>query len=530
MKSYSRTLIPLLFYEENEEITVRNINTLKRFWNSTHLEKLIEYLHDGSLERFFFALRKDSLTHLIAELKSNGIPELDILNRIGSQLGFDPITTEKIEKEKFIKDNVSLKEILCQKGDVKLLPGEWRAENLDVSISEPLAITGSGKEKTLLYIDKLNICAQDKLIFEGLTFKLLKATAEIKVKSGEVLFKDVDFSGIKLIIEGGKVITEDCVFENLPDSAIEIEKEGHYESRGKIEFINIPPESQIRVLGFDIRWEKDISLQCDKREEIYSKILKQTRNLKKILEKTSDNKSIFISLPQGTYDLDKQTFKNKKVTLKGEGEVLITGLFTIESSEIVLENIKFETISVEKSRVLITKCAGKHIYGKNSQITIENSEIHENKSYGIMVKDNSTLKIDRSKIYENGRWSPQICVSNSTVEINSSQIYNSKGGQGIKIHDSQITILGSKIYKNGDGISQVDIYGQSVVKIKDTEIFKCLFYGLFSAHGIYIDSATSVVELENVKTWSNVLGLRCKEKGTKVIIKNCTFEDGTSGV
>ena len=438
---------------------------------------------------------------------------------------------EKIKKEKkFIKDNVSLKEILSQKGDVKLLPGEWRAENLDVSISKPLAITGSGKEKTLLYIDKLTICVQDKLIFEGLTFKLLKDTGEIKVKSGEVLFKDVDFSGIKLSIEGGKVITEDCVFENLPNSAIEIEKEGRYESKGKIEFINIPPESQIRVLGLDIRWEKDISLQCDKREEIYSKILKQTRNLKKILEKISDNKSIFISLPQGTYDLEEQTFKNKKVTLKGEGEVLITGLFTIESSEIVLENIKFETISAEKSRVLITKCAGKHIHGKNSQITIENSEIHENESYGIKVEDNSTLKIDRSKIYENGRWSPQIYVSNSTVEINSSQIYNSKGWQGIEIHDSQITILGSKIYKNGDGISQVDIYGQSVVKIKDTKIFKCLFYGLFSAHGIYIDSATSVVELENVKTWSNVIGLRCKEKGTKVIIKNCTFEDGTSGV
>jgi len=301
MIEYSRTLVPLWFNDGNEEFPVRSIEDLKRFWLPAHIEKIIEYLHDGSFERFFFALRKDELTQLIVDLKWKGTPDLEIVNEVGSRLGFEPLATLETERD-FIKTTVPLEEVFSQKGELKLLPGEWTAQNLNVIINEPLTIRGSAKEKTLLHTGNLNINAKDRLILEDLTFKALRDTGEIRVKEGEVVFKNVDFSGVKLSIEGGKAITEDCYFENLNPVAIEISEKGDYESRGEINFYNVPPNSQIRVMGTDIRWEKDITLHHDKEEEIYSLLLRQGVDyFKVVIEKIPDKKSLNPSIK--TWDI-----------------------------------------------------------------------------------------------------------------------------------------------------------------------------------------------------------------------------------
>jgi hypothetical protein len=684
MVEYSRTLVPLWFNDGNEEFPVRSIEDLKRFWNSAHIEKIIEYLHDGSFERFFFALRKDELTQLIVELKWKGTPDLEIVNEVGSRLGFEPLATLETERD-FIKQTVPLEEVFSQKGELKLLPGEWTAQNLNVIINEPLTIRGSGNQKTLVHTGNLSINANGELILEDLTFKAMGDTGEVRVKEGEVIFKNVHFSGVKLYIEGGKAITEDCCFENLNPVAIEISEKGDYESRGKIDFCNVPPNSQIRVRGIDIRWEKDITLHHNKEEEIYSLLLRQGVDLKEVIEKIPDKKGIILPLELlGTYNLDGYTIKNKKLILKREVVSIfydwsiypdIIGLVNIEDSEVTFENIQFEGISAKGSNVVFNNCKGKKIQGITSQITINGSEIHGNKGNGIMVEENSTLKIKDSKVYKNGTESQsysQIYVENSKAEISTSLVYNSKGGAGIygkasqitinsseiygnkergieveensiltikdsrvyengeegqnypqiwvenskaeistafvynskdgngisgiasqitinssevhgnkgrgisveenstleiedtKVYEndwrgiygkaSQITITnsevyghssngiyifnstlimeGSQVYKNGYNVSQIDIYGKSVVKIKNSMIYEAKGGAIFSGlpYGIYISNSASKVELENVKTWGNSSGLKCNQYGTSVLIKNCEFKDGTIGL
>jgi hypothetical protein len=599
MIEYSRTLVPLWFNDGNEEFPVRSIEDLKRFWLPAHIEKIIEYLHDGSFERFFFALRKDELTQLIVDLKWKGTPDLEIVNEVGSRLGFEPLATLETERD-FIKPTVPLEEVFSQKGELKLLPGEWTAQNLNVIINEPLTIRGSAKEKTLLHTGNLNINAKDRLILEDLTFKALRDKGEIRVKEGEVVFKNVDFSGVKLSIEGGKAITEDCYFENLNPVAIEISEKGDYESRGEINFYNVPPNSQIRVMGTDIRWEKDITLHHDKEEEIYSLLLRQEGDyFKEVIEKTPDKKVLILPLKPGTYNLNEYTIKNKTLTLKGREGVNIIGSINIEDSKVTFENIQFENVSAQGSEVVFNNCKGKEIQGKASQITINGSEIHGNEGNGINVKENSTLKINDSKVYENGTSYSQIYIENSMAEIVNSLVYNSKGGNGIYGKASQITINGSEIhgnrkngivveensiltikdskvyknawrgiygkasqimitnsgvyghnsngiyisdstlvmegsqvYKNGYDVSQIDIYGKSEVKIKNSMIYEAKKGGdIFSPqYGIYISNSASKVELENVKTWGNYSGLKCKQYGTSVLIKNCEFKDGTTGL
>jgi len=550
MIEYSRTLVPLWFNDGNEEFPVRSIEDLKRFWLPAHIEKIIEYFHDGSFERFFFALRKDELTQLIVDLKWKGTPDLEIVNEVGSRLGFEPLATLETERD-FIKPTVPLEEVFSQKGELKLLPGEWTAQNLNIVVNKPLTIIGSGNQKTLIHTGNLNINAKDRLIVEDLTFKALRDTGEIRVKEGEVIFKNVHFSGVRLYIEGGKAITEDCLFENLSEAAIEISGEGYWESRVKIDFSNVPPNAQIMVNGIVIHWKKDIALHHDK-EDIYTLLLKQEGDLKVLIEKIPDKKAITLPLKSGTYNLDGYTIKNKTLTFKGLGEVNIIGSINIEDSEVTFENIQFEAISAKGSKVVFKNCKGKGIYGKSSQIMINGSEIYGNKGNGINVKENSTLEIKDSKVYENGtagQYYHQIWVESSKAEISNSLVYNGINGTGIYGKVSQITINSSEIHGNkGNGIvvkensiltikdSRVyengtarDNYPQIWVENSKAEISNSLIYHSKHGPGIYVISG-SKVELINVKTWGNSYGLKYNEYGTSVLIENCEFKDGKTGL
>ena len=188
---------------------------------------------------------------------------------------------------------------------------------------------------------------------------------------------------------------------------------------------------------------------------------------------------------------------------------------------------------------------------------INGSEIHGNVGRGIKVVENSTLKIKDSRVYENGTKGQsysQIYIENSEADISTSLVYNSIDGtgiygiasqititnsevyghysNGIYISDSTLVMEGSQVYKNGYDVSQIDIYGKSVVKIKNSMIYEAKKGGdpFCSQYGIYISNSASKVELENVKTWGNDSGLKCNQYGTSVLIKNCEFKDGTTGL
>jgi len=221
--------------------------------------------------------------------------------------------------------------------------------------------------------------------------------------------------------------------------------------------------------------------------------------------------------------------------------------------QIWVENSKAEIVN---SLVYDSK-GGTGIYGTASQIMINGSEIHGNEGRGIKVVENSTLKIKDSRVYENGTKGQsysQIYIENSEADISTSLVYNSIDGtgiygiasqititnsevyghysNGIYISDSTLVMEGSQVYKNGYDVSQIDIYGKSEVKIKNSMIYEAKKGGdpFCSQYGIYISNSASKVELENVKTWGNDSGLKCNQYGTSVLIKNCEFKDGTTGL
>lgn len=155
MDLIGRAKIPLIFMKEGEEVIVKDIKSLKEFWKAEHLEKLIEYLHDGRLEQFFFALREDEISNMIQTLLKHKKSDLDILNEVGKNLNFNIIEAEEIKDEKvFINKDTRFEDIFAQ-NDIeikKLLPGEWQSESFNAKIDRFLKIDGSGKEKTLIKI------------------------------------------------------------------------------------------------------------------------------------------------------------------------------------------------------------------------------------------------------------------------------------------------------------------------------------------------------------------------------------------
>jgi hypothetical protein len=215
-------------------------------------------------------------------------------------------------------------------------------------------------------------------------------------------------------------------------------------------------------------------LHHDKEEEIYSLLLRQGVDyFKEVIEKTPDKKVLILPLKPGTYNLNEYTIKNKTLTLKGREGVNIIGSINIEDSKVTFENIQFENVSADRSKVVFNNCKGKGIYGTASQITINGSEIHGNKGNGICVKENSTLKIKDSRVYENGTKGQsyhQIWVENSEADISTSLVYNSKGGTGIWGKASQITINGSEIHGNGG--RGIEVVENSTLEIKDSRVYE----------------------------------------------------------
>jgi|GEM_PF-1936089 len=556
MSKIGRALIPLIFKDGEKEVRVKDIESLRDYWRKEHLDKLIEYLHDGRLEGFFHALRMDEVKKEIKRLMDDGRPDLDILNEVGKILGFSPIEGEELYEEKAIlKEGTLLDEVfsLKDKTTVKLLPGEWKTERLEAVIDQSFRIEGSGNKKTVIQLGELFIDGKERLEIEELCFRNESREGVIRVRGGEVIFREVFFSGVRIVIDGGKVVTEDCHFENLNTAIIEITQKGAiYESKGRMELYDVPKNSQIRCLNVDIGWEKDIILNSN---PPYTFLLKSGIDLKTIIEMASNGDTIIIPSTLKECNLHEFTIKDKEITIRGEETVSLLGSIKIEDSDVTFEDIIFEGVLVEGSKVLFKKCDGRGIYGEASEITINGSKIHGNEGNGIIVTENSILNIKNSKIYENGTKGknyPQIWIGNSKAEIDNVEVYNSKGSSGIYGKASEIMINNSRIYgnpsngiyvlrsilvvnsssiyRNGYEVSQIDIYGASKVKIKDTNIYECIDVGLFqSAYGIYIESSASTVELENVKTWLNAAGIKCNEYGTSVKIKNCNFKDGTCG-
>jgi hypothetical protein len=249
-------------------------------------------------------------------------------------------------------------------------------------------------------------------------------------------------------------------------------------------------------------------------------LLEKEGDLKVVIEKIPDKKAITLPLKSGTYNLNGYTIKNKTLTFKGLGEVNIIGSINIEGSEVIFENIQFEYIKAEESKVVFNKCKGKKVIGKASQININESEIHGNEGNGINVKKNSILTIKDSKVYENGTSRdnyPQIWVENSKAEIINSNVYNSKSGDGIFGKASQITINSSEIHGNeGNGIV---VKENSTLTIKDSRVYK---NGISRDNYPQIWVENSKAEISNSLVYDSIRGDGIKvESGSESRTNKC---------
>lgn len=187
----------------------------------------------------------------------------------------------------------------------------------------------------------------------------------------------------------------------------------------------------------------------------------------------------------------------------------------------------YPQIVIEKSKGTIKDAkiyegTGTGLDCSNSAINVTNTYIFKNIANGILIRDNSTVRLELIGIYQNGNQEgpyPQIAIEKSKVEIKTSTIYSGINNYGININYSNVYIYECLIYQNKYG--GIKIYDNSIVEVENTKIFENGY-----ADGIGIYKNTSKAKLKNVNTWGNKWGLRYNVKENVNII-NCDFKDGT---
>ncbi|MCS7308555.1 MAG: hypothetical protein NZ526_08425, partial [Aquificaceae bacterium] len=82
-----RALIPLILKDGDKEVQVKEVEELKRLFNTENLPRLLSDLDSGKLEQFFFAKRLDHIKEKIAQMRQNGEDAIEILNYVAEQIG-----------------------------------------------------------------------------------------------------------------------------------------------------------------------------------------------------------------------------------------------------------------------------------------------------------------------------------------------------------------------------------------------------------------------------------------------------------
>ncbi|MDW8136560.1 MAG: hypothetical protein RMI74_07210, partial [Thermodesulfobacterium sp.] len=132
---FGRVLIPLILKDSDKEIQVREIEELKRLFNTENLPRLLSALDSGRLEQFFFAKRLDHIKEKIAQMRQNNEDAIEILNYVAEQIGAGKLSlsfkraSERSLTENFTEENQELYLILSSysltessiKGNKKLI-------------------------------------------------------------------------------------------------------------------------------------------------------------------------------------------------------------------------------------------------------------------------------------------------------------------------------------------------------------------------------------------------------------------------
>lgn len=394
-----------------------------------------------------------------------------------------PIFSEKEVKEDFYQENAKLVIKNCK---ITFKKVEFYGVDIYLVNSKALFIE-CNIEKGL--IDS----SHSELFFSNVNFKekLISSDSLLNIENSK--FSD-RFSGLILQnsnfkmnkVTSENILAEIGIFAN--NSKGEIVNSRIYGNLSGIRSINssimIKNSTVSRCKAYAIISEEKSNIEIleseifnnSKESEDYSQILVKNSSIKLIKSK------IFRGFGSGITALDSH------INLE-ETEIKENSLFgvLIKKSRFEIINSRLEkNVAIKRGipqllfdssagRVFNTKICynpGEGIRCRNSNLTMESSEIFENQRYGVIITENSKCKITKSDFYKNGTQGEnysQLFSEYSDIELSNSSVYQGCG-KGVYSENSVIIIRNTKIYENlKEGLW---IVGSTNAEIYNLEICK----------------------------------------------------------
>ncbi|MCX7947402.1 MAG: hypothetical protein N2504_02285, partial [candidate division WOR-3 bacterium] len=188
---FGRILVPLIFKDEDKEITVKTIPQLKEVFKAKFYFQLVEYLHNRRLEKLFFALGMDDIKEKIEKLKEEKKEDIVILNEIAKILGFEPLPENLSNSVKFAEKPNLLEEISNQDQSITLSLNKHFLKSKEIELKGSKIFKGRNIENTELEIEADVIKGKESLVFKNLTLIINK---EIIFEG----FREVEFRNVKI--------------------------------------------------------------------------------------------------------------------------------------------------------------------------------------------------------------------------------------------------------------------------------------------------------------------------------------------
>lgn len=532
-----RTLVPLTFSNDEREIVIRDIGTLREIFKKEFYAQLVAYLHNRRLERFFFALGMDEIKETIEKLRDSGESDLEIINKIAELIGAEPISIEISDSLNFVRHSNLLYELTDTDQELRLILSSYflRASELhltglkifkreilgdtELTIGVP-KLKGSGG----LVFENLIIVTDSELVFEDfekveLRNVRLKAEKPVRFINTKVELYHCDVVGC-LRVENAKLSAENSEFHDSNSSAIFSVGSSVVLENCKITRNRGGTEQRAQV---QLRTSEAKLVECEIAEAEKVGLLSENSKVSLIGCKVYKNRLAGIDAKRNSELYIERCDFHKNGTS--------------ESLQVVIE---YSTALLKNSRVYGSDGFG--ICISNSRVSLIGCKIYQNNQGGVMAIEETELNIEDCHIYNSVKSDgSQVMLINSNVFMENSQIYNSEG-TGLAVSNSRAFIVGCKIYKNnGNGVvakektmlnmeycviyengSETSDLPQVYVKdsravIDNSKIYK----SIGNSSGVYVESGA--VLLYGVKTYDNLYGVYV-DKGS-VAIYDCNIED-----
>lgn len=555
---FGRIVLPIVFIDGGREVRVTELNELKRYFTSEHVQVLIKSLKDGKLEQFFFGHGKDEIKELITTLKSQGENEIKILNAVAEKIGvprLDETLATKFTTPPGLKTLSNL--FLLNQPEIYLSTDELEVVDEIISLHGRKRIVGTGLSK--IRVGNLAIAgtgSSDECVIENLNFETIHEEEIVKDEFGEyptresgiiwirkckVILKqlrfkecffdfldadvtiiDCEFEGCLIFVSGCSIIIENSSTDyniNISDSSVKIKNS---------KFTDLISKNSFKNCSFEITDSEftGITLEGSKGSIIRTKVFNGTQE------------GIF-SANSEVNILDSQIYnchKNGLVILNGSKvkitnlEVFSNSTYSAKDSEKNYPEIAIADSSVDIFKSKIHSGRSNGIQLIDSNVSLKECMIYENYFNGIF-SENSQLNIENSSIYSNNRYSkdsdqvnghPQIYLKNSGCTIKNSRV--TEGFDvGICCDSSNLNISQSIIQKNkhiGLWISE-----NSTFKIENSEIMENSYIKNFAQ--IEVSSSNGHINLSRIYSTDN-FGIGTKN--SKVSINNCKIYQNKKGL